>query len=97
MTEVELKKLHAIVSDKTMGRIAVMEFIGTIAIEDITYFLAEYDRLPLPKEIMDQYLALPDFANILGVAEVTPQQVEKFIGILLKEADEEDFQVARVQ
>jgi len=97
MTETELNKLYTIIRDKTTGRISVMEFIGTTAIKDITEFIEANDRLPLPKEILDQYLTLPNFANILGVAEVTPQQVEKFIGVILKEANEEDFQTARVK
>ena len=96
MTEAELKQLHTIVRDKTAGRTSVMEFIGTTAIKDIKQFLEDNDRLPFPKEIVDQYLLLPDFANILGVAEITPQQVEKFIGVLLNEAEEEDFKMARV-
>ena len=96
MTEAELKQLHAIVKDKATGRTSVMEFIGTTAIKDITQFIADNDRLPFPKDIIDQYLLLPNFANILGVAEITPQQVEKFIGVLLNEAEEEDFKMARV-
>jgi len=96
MTEAELKQLHTIVRDKNAGRTSVMEFIGTTAIKDITQFIADNDRLPFPKDIIDQYLLLPNFANILGVAEITPQQVEKFIGVLLNEAEEEDFKMARV-
>ncbi len=97
MTKAQLDKLYDIIRDKTTGRTSVMEYIGTVAIKDITKFLEDNDRLPLPKEIIDQYLTLPNFENILGVAEITSQQVEKFIGILLKEADEEDFQPARVK
>jgi hypothetical protein len=96
MTRTELKQLHAIVKDKTAGRTAVMEFIGTTAIKDITKFIEDNDRLPFPKEIVTQYLTLPNFENILGVAEVTTQQVEKFIGVLLNEAEEDDFSRARV-
>jgi hypothetical protein len=97
MTEVELRTLHSIIRDKTTGRTSVMEFIGEVAIKDISQFLADNDRLPLPKEIIDQYLTLPNFENILGVGEVTVPEVEKFIGYLLKEADEEDFKLARVK
>ena len=97
MTKVQLDKLYDIIRDKTTGRTSVMEFIGNTAIEDIRHFVKNNDRLPLPKEIVDQYLTLPHFENILGVGEVTVPEVEKFIGYLLKEADEEDFQVARVK
>ena len=97
MTEVELKTLHFIIRDKTTGRTSVMEFIGEVAIKDISQFLADNDRLPLPKEIIDQYLTLPNFESILGVGEVTVPEVERFVGYLLKEADEEDFKLARVK
>lgn len=97
MTELQLEKLHTLINDKTIGRISAMEFIGTIAIRDIRRFVKNNERLPAPKEIVEQYLTLPNFENILGVANITSQEIENFIGVLLKEADEEDFQVASVR
>jgi ribosomal protein S28E/S33 len=96
MTEVELKTLHEIIKDKTTGWTTVREYIGPVAINDIRLFVKENERLPEAKEIMDQYLALPNFESILGIAEIKPEQIEKFIAAILKEADEEDFMTAEI-
>jgi len=96
MTEAELKTLHEIIKDKTTGWTTVREYIGPIAISDISKFLKENKRLPEAKEIVDQYKELPNFENILGIAEIKPEQVEKFIGAILKEAEEDDFAIAEI-
>jgi hypothetical protein len=75
----------------------IMERLGTIVIEDIGSYAKSEGRLPTVDELMAQYQELPHFEVILSTIEISMEQLEKFIGALLKEDEIEDFGVAELK
>ena len=96
MNEEKLKSIETNIKKKKCSRTTIMEDIGNTAIEDIRAFVEKEKRMPEVKEIVDEYRKLLNFDNILMLVDITPIQIEKFVGILLKEGEMADFQVAEV-
>jgi hypothetical protein len=97
MDEKQLNAIHSLIKSKKVSRAMVMERIGTIAIEDIGLYAKKEGRLPDENELLDQYKELPHFEIILSTIDITVAQVEKFISVLLKDSEVDDFKVAELK
>jgi len=75
----------------------VMERLGTIAIEDIGLYAKDKGALPTVQELINQYKELDHFVSILNVVDITVEQLQRFISILLKDSEVDDFKVAELQ
>jgi hypothetical protein len=98
MEKSDLEKLAGIIKDKSTGPVTIMETIGQMAMDkDIPDFIKENGRMPTATEIVDQYKEVPNFENVLGMADMKVGRIEKFIAALLSDADIDDFKVAEVE
>jgi hypothetical protein len=93
----QLKAIHTLIKTKKVSRAMVMERLGTIAVEDIGLHAKDEGQLPTSKELITQYKELEHFEAILNTIDITVEQVQKFIGILLKDSEVDDFKVAELQ
>ena len=75
----------------------VMERLGTIAIEDIGLYAKDEGKLPTAQDLITEYKKLEHFEAILNVTEITVEQLQKFIGVLLKDSEVDDFKVAELK
>ena len=93
----QLTAIHTLIKSKKVSRAMVMERLGTIAIEDIGLYAKDKGELPTSKDLIDQYKKLEHFEAILNVTDITVEQLQKFIGVLLKDSEVDDFKVAELK
>jgi hypothetical protein len=93
----QLAAIHTLIKSKKVSRAMVMERLGTIAIEDIGLHAKSEGKLPTSQELITQYKELEHFEAILNVTDISVDQLQKFIGVLLKDSEVDDFKVAELK
>jgi hypothetical protein len=93
----QLKAIHTLIKTKKVSRAMVMERLGTIAIEDIGLHAKSEGELPTAQALITKYKELDHFEAILNVTDISIEQLQKFIGVLLKDSEVDDFKVAELQ
>ncbi len=97
MDVTQLKAIHTLIKSKKVSRAMVMERLGTIAIEDIGLYAKDKGELPEAHDLITEYKKLEHFEAILNVTDITVEQLQKFIGVLLKDSEVDDFKVAELK